>query len=191
MGKLAYEKSATLNMRKAVRELNQEIRRIQPALERLGIPRSYGMDSDGVNLTGFEVLDLEIAKAFSNAVKDAKKRMRKWAKDLEKDMKEKTPVHTGNIQESIVIKDEIDDDDTIMKISVGVDEDKLIGPKTLPVVKRYRKGNQYEYEQGGQLVSDIPGFDYIGEAEQRTRKLSMFASKIWEELDNKNARKDL
>lgn len=116
------------------------------------------------------MLDLALEKPV--ALMEIKAKM--WAEETLKEWKKNVPVDTGNLKDSIEIDNHLKDG----YIIVGVNEQKLIGPKKL------RSG-------GGRYgaVRNIPPYNYVPAAEKNAKdvRLRFFVEKIWFEIARQKA----
>lgn len=135
----------------------------------------------------WEDFESTLVYVVQQAQADAIDRARDWAETVYKKIKKKTPVDTGNLQDSIEISDHLDSDGYII---VGVNEQKLIGPKYLrskksfvrddPRLSLYERFIDKDYTPKGR-VRYIPPYNYVPMAEKRTQddNLRFFVTRVW------------
>ena len=125
--------------------------------------------------TGWPDFDAMIQMSLDKPVMAMKAKAKIWAARTLDEWKKNVPVDTGNLRDPIDIDDHLDNDGYII---VGVNEQKLIGPK------RLRSG-------GGRYgaVRYIPPYNYVPAAEKNTKDISLrfFVEKVWFEIARQKA----
>lgn len=114
-----------------------------------------------------EALTLTMGKSMAFMEFNAKR----WAKQTIEELKKNVPVDTGNLRDSIEIEDKLNTEGYII---VGVNEQKLIGPKKVG---------------SGSFARRIPAFNYVPFAEKNARDTSLrfFVERIWFEIAKQKA----
>lgn len=190
---LDYGKDVEINFNDVALRLDPLVDEMKNLFASLGVQTTSGRNKNGVKNSGYAPFDNALADALDVVKHKYYKGMTDFAIKSVREMREKTPVHTGNLQDSLTV------DFSGMKgpnsnkfeIGVGVDMDKLKGPKTLKVRNPYYRKNKYEQKVNGAYYSNIPNEDYVPEAEEKTRKVPMFASVVWKEILAKNFKRYL
>ena len=124
--------------------------------------------------TGWKDFDAMLNLALDKPMALMEIKAKMWAEETLKEWKKNVPVDTGNLRDSIEIDNHLKDG----YIIVGVNEQKLIGPKKL------RSG-------GSKIgaVRNIPPYNYVPAAEKNAKDVSLrfFVEKIWFEIARQKA----
>ena len=136
----------------------------------------YKKVGDFIPKTGWKDFDAMLQASVTKPVMAMSAKAKIWAGRVQDDWKEKVPVDTGNLRDSIDIEDHLDEG----YILVGVNENKLLGPKTLRSTKVGKWGG---------VVRHIPPYNYVPAAEKNAKdvKLRFFVEKIWFEMARQRA----
>lgn len=140
--------------------------------------------------TGWPEFDRLAGAIFDTACSKLLNACSEWAEECYDAFKNKVPVDTGNLKNAI----DIDDSGWPYSIGVGVNESKLLGPKTLQSTIAFTP------KRGVGKKRHIPARNYVLDSdekgtplEERTRDITlrMFVSVIWAEQAKLAANKNL